>query len=39
MAKNDLPAAIQIIKEMDLDTMNILKSKIPELENMYREVN
>lgn len=31
MAKNDLPEAIEIIKGLDLDTMNILKSKIPEL--------
>ena len=39
MAKNDLPLAIQTIKEMDFDTMQILKSKIPELEHMYKEVN
>ena len=39
MAKNDLPLAIQTIKEMDFDTMQILKSKIPELEHMYQEVN
>lgn len=31
MAKNNLPLAIQTIKEMDFDTMQILKSKLPEI--------
>ncbi len=31
MSKNDLPTAIQTLKELDFDTMNILKSKIPEI--------
>lgn len=39
MAKNNLPQAIQVIKEMDFDTMEILRSKIPELEEMYKDVN
>ncbi len=39
MAKDNLLSAIQTIKEMDLDTMQILKSKIPELEHMYKEAN
>lgn len=29
MAKNDLPKAIQTIKELDFETITILQSKIP----------
>ena len=39
MAKNDLPLAIQTIKDMDFETMNILKGKIGEIEHMYKDVN
>ena len=31
LAKNDLPKAISIIKELDIDLVEILKTKIPEL--------
>lgn len=39
MAKNDLPLAIQTIKDLDFDTMKILKAKIPEIQAMYKDVN
>lgn len=38
-AKTDLPKAIDIIKGLDIDLCDTLKSKLPELENLYKEVN
>lgn len=39
LAKNDLPTAVDRIKQLDINTMNILYGKIPELEKMYQDVN
>lgn len=39
LAQTDLLKAISIIKALDVDTMNILRSKVDELEKMYEAVN
>jgi hypothetical protein len=35
MAQNDLHKAISIIKDMDIETINILLTKLDQLEKMY----
>lgn len=39
IAQSDLPKAISIIKELDITTINILLTKIDQLELMYRDIN
>lgn len=39
MAQKDIPKAINSIKELDIHTLEVLQSKIPELEAMYTEIN
>ena len=38
-AKNDVQKAISIIKDLDIELVEILKTKIPELENLYKDIN
>jgi N-acetylmuramic acid 6-phosphate etherase len=39
MTQNDLHKAISTIKDLDIETINILLTKIDKLENMYQDVN
>lgn len=36
MAQNDIPKAIDAIKQLDIHTIEVLSSKIPEIEALYR---
>ena len=39
MAQADLPKAVQMIKGLDVETIQILASKLPELHALYEQVN
>ena len=39
LAKTNLPVAINKIKDLDLDTIKVLRSKIPQMEEMYVEID
>lgn len=39
LAKDDLPAAINLIKDLDIETMQILKKLIPQLQALHVAVN
>jgi len=38
-AQKDIAKAISIVKDLDTELVETLKQKLPELENLYREVN
>ena len=39
LANNDLPKAIQILKSLDLDLLDTLKTKLPQLEQLQNDIH